>query len=146
MTIQPYSIQPLTGPVIKDNVLYWQLLYDKYAPVMYGIILQITACNDTSAAIFKKAFLDLKNIQLPDNGFLYFYLWKYAGTAALEHMVSDDTVESKEKVQAFFKNCSPVKSLCFQNKYCKTIAAVNLPSGRDLQKKIRRELSERISA
>lgn len=146
MKIQPYSIQPLTGPVIKDNILYWQLLYDKYAPVMYGIILDITGCNDTADTVFKKAFLDLKNIKLPDNTSLYFYLWRYAGTEALNYLKSHNSIESNEKQRIFFKNCSLVKSLCFQKRYSSTTASVDLLPGRKLQEKIRWELSEKISA
>lgn len=43
-----------------NNEIVWEQVYQKYAPMIYGIILNLTGHQRIASEIFKEAFLDLK--------------------------------------------------------------------------------------
>jgi len=43
-----------------DNLIVWEQVYQKYAPLIYGIILNMTGDKRIASEIFKDAFVDLK--------------------------------------------------------------------------------------
>ncbi len=50
--------------IIGNNLEAWALLYDKYAPAMFGIICNLTNNRTLAEEIFKEAFLQLKEKQI----------------------------------------------------------------------------------
>ena len=54
------SDQNILSMIAENNLDAWELLYDKYAPAMYGIICNLTDDITLAKEIFKEAFVQLK--------------------------------------------------------------------------------------
>ena len=54
------SDQNILSMIAENNLDAWELLYDKYAPAMYGIICNLTDDITLAKEIFKDAFIQLK--------------------------------------------------------------------------------------
>ena len=46
----------------ENNLKGWEMLYDKYAPLMYGLVYDLTNSKPLAEQIFSNAFLRLKNV------------------------------------------------------------------------------------
>lgn len=46
---------------VQNDAVGWGQLYDKFAPIMYGVILRITTDKTIADAILVDAFIQLKN-------------------------------------------------------------------------------------
>lgn len=46
------------------NPFGWELLYDKYAPVIYGFILNIITDKDMANEVFEECFISLKKTDI----------------------------------------------------------------------------------
>ena len=44
----------------KNNISTWEQVYDKYAPMMYGTIINMTHDEKMAGDILQEVFLDLK--------------------------------------------------------------------------------------
>lgn len=57
---QGISDQHILSLFAENNPAGWEVLYDKYAPAMYGIIYNLTKNKTIAEEIFTAAFLQLK--------------------------------------------------------------------------------------
>lgn len=77
--------------LLKENNTYaWQCVYDKYAPLMYGNILNIVKDKVNAEKIFINAFTVLKNQnkQIPSHCLMSVFLCMYAKKYARENFVA----------------------------------------------------------
>lgn len=60
LTVNPISDVTIVSMLAENNSVAWEQLYDKYAPIMYGAVIQITKDERIAQQIFKECFLQLK--------------------------------------------------------------------------------------
>ncbi len=91
LTAAPRAFIPDTTIVTmleENNLSAWEHLYDKYAPIMYGAIFQITGDGTMSEEIFKECFLQLKenNNLLEAKTALCPFLLRHAHSITLKYL------------------------------------------------------------
>ncbi|MGQ0826778.1 MAG: RNA polymerase sigma factor [Bacteroidota bacterium] len=60
LTVGPISDVSIVSMLAENNSSAWEQLYDKYAPMMYGAIVQTTKDERIAEQIFKECFFQLK--------------------------------------------------------------------------------------
>lgn len=75
--------------IAADNLPTWEWLYENYAGIIYGCILNIVGNKHDAEKLFQEVFLGLKHIKWPsDPKLLSFFLWRHAGKAATAYVKS----------------------------------------------------------
>ena len=107
------SDQTILSMIEENNLEAWELLYDKYAPAMYGIICGLVADRTIADDIFKEAFIQLKekNILNKVTYALCPCLLRYTHAFAKEQLTLRGITYSKD----YLKETSLVKIFCSQN-------------------------------
>ena len=54
----------LVSELLDNKQTAWEQLYDTYAPMMYGSILNITGDEKTACDLFQQAFIELRNREM----------------------------------------------------------------------------------
>ncbi|MEO6254853.1 MAG: hypothetical protein ABIO79_16200 [Ferruginibacter sp.] len=123
----------------ENNDSAWESLYDKYAPVMYGLIYNLTDDKVLAERILIHAFIQLKEKQTLSriNSGLCYTLLRYIYTFATNHFkeygIIPKTLNPSEEVKLIHLFCIQCNSL-------KEIASIlNLTEERTI-KKVRSQL------
>jgi DNA-directed RNA polymerase specialized sigma24 family protein len=87
LTVNSNSDSTIVSMLTEKNSSAWEQLYDKYAPLMYGAVFQITKDDRVAEKIFKECFLQLKESKNISNvrGPLDFFLLKHAQNFTLNY-------------------------------------------------------------
>ena len=137
------SDQTILSMIEEKNLEAWELLYDKYAPAMYGIICGLV--NDRAIAddIFKEAFIQLKekNILNKVTYALCPCLLRYTQKFAKEQL----TQRGITVTQDYLQETSLVKIFCSQKPTVSEVASNFNITEKELKIKLRQELfDERV--
>ncbi len=115
----PMSDNEIVSMIKVNSYLGWIYLYDKYANMMFGIILKITSDHETAKKILIKSFTQLKADNLiPNNKApLYIYLLTYtcitAHTVLMNSNKNGKVVNGKKEFSIL--NCVMENSGSLQN-------------------------------
>jgi len=60
ITVSPISDVTIVSMLAENNSSAWEQLYDKYAPMMYGAVVQTAKDERIAEQIFKECFFQLK--------------------------------------------------------------------------------------
>jgi len=60
LTVNPISDVTIVSMLAENHSAAWEQLYDKYASMMYGAVIQITKDERIAEHIFKECFIQLK--------------------------------------------------------------------------------------
>ena len=125
----------------KKNDTAWKLLYEKYAPMMYGIILEMTGNAEMAEKILNETFRELKEKKklLQVHTAICHRLLMHAYRMALRHLTAHDL--SPVKCDQRNKKYPLTKLLCFEGATLKDAAASSGLDESEAFKKLQTELS-----
>ncbi len=128
--------------VRQNNIIGWENLYTKYAPLMYGAILRVIEDKKNADEILIQIFASLKSGNFPDVRMntkpLYLFLLHYTHTS-----ISSFTVNKKIKliVRDDDKICPLVKHLLFEPCPLKEVAHKLAINEAEVKTRLRNELN-----
>ncbi|MEO5675418.1 MAG: hypothetical protein ABIQ74_12305 [Chitinophagales bacterium] len=105
-----------------DNVKSWETLYDRYAPVMYGVISNLSKDKGFADEIFIKAFQQViynKIISRSTQGHcpeLISYTYKFAIQQLLQHQIEpkkSTPAKTQSVLNLLFTRCGTLKEAAF---------------------------------
>lgn len=105
-----------------DNVKSWETLYDKYAPVMYGVISNLSKDTGLADEIFIKAFQQViynKIISRSTYGHcpaLISYTYKFAIQQLLQHHIEpkkNTSAKTQSALNLLYTRCGSLKEAAF---------------------------------
>ena len=128
------------GTLLKENEdSAWEFLYDKYAPVMYGLIYNLTDDKVLAENFFINAFLQLKEKQMLsgiNSGLchtLLRYTYAYATKQLMEYGIKPKTLNPSEEVKL-------IHLLCIQCNSLKEVASILNITEEETKKRLRSEV------
>ncbi len=100
----------LVSELVQNKQAAWEHLYDTYAPIMYGSILNITGDEKTACDLLQQAFIELRNreILLRIQSSFCVSLVKHCCNIALKHlrirglMPQNETLDRNYRLIHFF--------------------------------------------
>ena len=106
ISTQNISDTEILALIAENDIEGWQLLYDKYAPIIYGIICSITDNKTIAEEIFVQAFLKIKrnNIVLNTDVSICICLVQYTYTFAKEKLQQKGLLKLDAKAFNKFAN------------------------------------------
>jgi DNA-directed RNA polymerase specialized sigma24 family protein len=140
LTANSISDTTIVSMMTENNLSAWEHLYDKYAPMMYGAIFQITGDAAMAEEIFKKCFLELKENDdlLKVKTALCPFLLRHAHSATLNYL-KNCGLASVVTGQASFNDDPLIQLLSSEN------VTINESKSNFTQKKARKKLREEFN-
>ncbi|MEO8116683.1 MAG: hypothetical protein ABI653_03485 [Bacteroidota bacterium] len=106
----------------ENNPLSWSHLYDKYAPVMYGLICNLTEDKLLAEEILKKTFIELKQKQVLSKikyallpiilRYTHSYTIEYLKNISIREKTFHPPIET-ELIHLFTTQCGSIKEAAY---------------------------------
>jgi hypothetical protein len=124
----------------QNNQTVWELLYDKYAPVMYETIFNITGDEKIARQIFAEAFFELKNARMLSrlSTALCHRLLRKTYQLTLKHLKARGRLPASDNPLS--KNYPLIHLLCFELSTLKDSARKSGISEQEIPRMLRKEI------